>query len=292
MTVKDALDRAKRLRQARLSEQKSPYEGPPGVLGTSGQSEPRPAMQEVVRRQPAHFEPLRTVEISASACEQNRVLLSDEQLRAVPQADAAYRLLRGRVQQRLKRNNWFSLAVASPGQNDGKTLTALNLALSIAREKQRPVYVLDLDMRNPSVCAYLGIQDVRPLPDYFVGDAAPGDVLVQTSVPYLVVAGALRPVDGASEMLAGARFEELLSYIRLRSPDAVVILDLPPVNVTDEALVVAPRVDATIVVVSEGKTERNALARTLSVLSEYSVAGVIVNRATDVHAAKYDSYPT
>ena len=64
---------------------------------------------------------------------------------------------------------------------------------------------------------------------------------MQTSVPNLVVAGTLNTVDGASEMLAGPRFEQLLEYIRDRWPDSIVLLDLPPVNVTDEALVVAPR---------------------------------------------------
>ncbi len=88
-------------------------------------------------------------------------------------------------------------------------------------------------------------------------------MLFQTSVSHLVVAGNRNSVGGASEMLAGTRLEELLSHIRLRSPDAVVLIDLPPVNTTDEALVVAPRVDSVLIVVSEGKTQRQDLARTL-----------------------------
>jgi Mrp family chromosome partitioning ATPase len=165
-------------------------------------------------------------------------------------------------------------------------VTTLNLALSIAREKQRPVYVLDLDMRNPSLCAYHGLTGVRPLPEYFTGDAEPADVIFQTSVPYFFVAGALAPVDHASEMLAGPRLEQLLAHIRARSPDAIVIVDLPPVNVTDEALIVAPRVDAVLVVVAEGLTRRDDVTRALNALGEYSVAGVIINRSGE----HYDEY--
>ncbi len=104
------------------------------------------------------------------------------------------------------------------------------------------------------------------------------------------VKGFLSPVEGASEMLAGPRFEQLLEYIRDRWPDGIVLLDLPPVNVTDEALVVAPRVDAMLLVVSEGKTQRSDLARALGVLSDFRVAGVIINRSSDFHVAKYDNY--
>jgi capsular exopolysaccharide synthesis family protein len=242
------------------------------------------------RRAALQLEPLQTVAISADACKQNRVLLIDEHLREYPQAAAAYRLLRGKVQQDLRRNKWFTIAVSSPTPDDGKTTTVLNLALSIAREKQRTVCVLDLDMRNPTVFKYLGLGGVRSVSEYLAGDARPEDVLVQTSIPNFILAGASSPVDSASEMLASRRFEELIGYIRLRWPDAVVLMDLPPVNVTDEALVVAPRVDATMLVVSEGKTQRDDLARALLTLKDYTFAGVVINRSSDFHVAGYDRY--
>ncbi len=280
MTIEDAIRRAKILGQARLQREQPE------------QPQPR-AERNTVRapREPGiRFDALSKVEISATACEQNRVLLLDSQLREFPAADAAYRLLRSRLANRVKRNNWFSLAIASPSQADGKSVTAVNLAVSVAREKQKPVYLIDLDMRNPSVCRFLGIRDIRPLPDYLAGHAKPEDVLFETSFPSLIVAGALAPTDSASELLAGPRFSDLLSHIRLRTPDAVVIVDLPPVNVTDEALLVGPKVDAFLVVVSEGKTERTQLAQTLSALSEFTVAGVVVNQSSESHTVGYEHY--
>lgn len=286
MSIMDALERAKRLRKEAMQEQggrevapaPAPYSGPETVAAP-------PA-----RRPTRQYEPLRVVDISVEACSQNRILLTDPQLRAFPHAAAAFRLLRSKLQQGVKRNGWSTLAVSSPTPDDGKTTTILNVALSIAREKQRTVCVLDLDMRNPSVCKYLGLTEVQPISSYFDGDARAEDVLVQTSVPNLVLAGGQQAVDGASELLAGPRFEQLLEYVRDRWPDGVVIIDLPPVNVTDETLVVAPRVDAVLLVVSEGKTERKDLARALGVLSDFRVAGVIINRASDFHVAKYDHY--
>jgi Mrp family chromosome partitioning ATPase len=166
----------------------------------------------------------------------------------------------------------------------------VNLAISVAREKQKPVYLIDLDMRNPSVCRFLGIRDIRPLPEYLLGQAKPEDVLFETSLPSLNVAGALAPTDRASELLAGPKFSDLLSHIRLRSPDAVVIIDSPPVNVTDEALLVGPRVDAFLVVVSEGKTDRAQLAKALSTLGEFTVVGVVINRSSESQTSGYEHY--
>lgn len=283
MTIEDAIRRAKILGQARLQRQE--VEVPPRRAPDKGAA-PRPVHEPGLR-----FEPLRKVEISSFACEQHRVLVSDSQVREYPAADAAYRLLRSRLANRVKSNNWFSLAVASPTQGDGKTLTAINLAVSAARERQKQIYLLDLDMRNPSVCKFLGITDIRPLPDYFLGNARPEEVLVQTTFENLVVAGALGPNDGASELLAGPRFSDLLAHIRLRSPDAFVVVDLPPVTMTDEALLVGPRVDAFLIVVSEGKTERKNLKQTIATLGEFTIAGIIVNRSSDSHTAGYEYYP-
>jgi len=289
MTIEDAIRRAKILGQARLQGDKS------GDARTGRSSEPRPVAEERYSAPRAiapamHFEPLKTVEISAEACAQHRVLLLESQLREFAAADAAYRLLRSRLQNRLKKSNWFSLAIASPNSGDGKTVTALNLAISIAREKQKPVYLLDLDMRNPSVCRFLGIQDIRPLPDYFLGHARPEEVLFETSFPNLIVAGAVGPTEGASEMLAGPRFSDLLAHIRLRSPDAFVLVDAPPVTLTDEALLIGPRVDGFLVVVSEGKTERKDLSQTLATLGEFTIAGVVINRSSDSQTTGYGHY--
>lgn len=280
MTIEDAIRRAKILGQARLQRQE-----PQSTPTSHERNAPRLPREPGLR-----FEPLQKVEISATACELNNVLLTDSKLREFPAADAAYRLLRSRLANRVKRNNWFSLAIASPTQGDGKSVTAVNLAISIAREKQKPVFLIDVDMRNPSVCRFLGIRDIRPLPEYLLGHAKPEEVLFETSFPSLNVAGALTPTESASELLAGPKFSDLLAHIRLRSPDAAVIVDCPPVNVTDEALLVGSRVDAFLIVVSEGKTERAQLAKTLSTLGEFTVAGVVVNKSSESQTSGYEHY--
>ena len=223
------------------------------------------------------------LQIDPDVCERNRILCTDAHLAAEARGAAAYRLLRGRILQQVRDKNWSCIGIASPGPGEGKTVTTLNLALAIAREKQRTVYLLDLDMRNPRVMEYLGVRPTASLARYFSESLAAGDVLFETDVEGLILAGATEPVRNASELLATSRLDELLFGIRRRSSNALILIDLPPVTSTDEALVVAPRLDALFIVASEGRTRRDALERSMDLLSDFTVAGMILNRASESH---------
>ena len=279
MTIMEALERAKLHAHARRQQA--------GVTDDSKQLPPDESQQPAevappsVRLAPRKEYPaLQRVQLDTAVCASNRVLLdATGDSRSIEQAQVAYRMLRSRVKNRAAAGNWHVFSFTSPGPGEGKTVTALNAAISIAREKRRDVYLLDLDMRNPSAMRYVGARAPRSLSDYLAGDCTPDDVLFATSLECLIVAGANEPVQNASELLARPELERLLTYIQSRSPDAMIILDLPPVLNSDEALVVAPHVSATILVVSEGVTRREALARTVEQLRGFTIGGVVLNRS-------------
>jgi Mrp family chromosome partitioning ATPase len=239
---------------------------------------------------PIQYAELERIEFDASSCERNKILFTGAQLAEAGRAAAAYRLLRGRVLHRAKASGWSCIGITSPGPGEGKTLTATNLAISIARERQRTVYLLDLDMRNPSALECVGARPERFLSQYFAEGLEADRVLFNTTVDNLVIGGNLEPVIGASELLASPRLDDLINYVRRRSPGALVIVDLPPVLSTDEALVVAPRTDAMFLVVAEGVTRRDGLARATDLLSDFTVAGVILNRSSEQLGADYYGY--
>jgi len=194
---------------------------------------------------------------------------------------AAYRMLRTRLLHLARTKQWTTIAVTSAGPNDGKTLTALNLAFSMAREKSREIVLLDLDMRNPSVCRTLGVQPARELRDYrALGGTAQG-MFFTAGNDNLLISGSTTPTDEASELLSSPRFDQLLGDLRRGTVDPIVLIDLPPVLVTDDALVVAPKIDAILVVASEGLTSRADLTKALDLLSEFPIAGVVLNRAAE-----------
>lgn len=227
------------------------------------------------------------VEVDAEIAAANRVLGLSGSSAEDARAAAAYRILRTRLLHRMQGNNWTSLAITSPGAGEGKSLTTLNLALSFARARAGDVFLIDLDLRAPSVCRYLGVRPPHDLARFFDGEGTPADAFFSIG-ENLAIAGAALPTDRASDLLASTRFDELLAAIPALASDPIVLVDLPPLLVTDEALLVAPRVDAIALVVCERRTRRDGLERARHLLEEFPFAGVILNQATETFGA--DSY--
>jgi len=230
------------------------------------------------------------LDVDLELAEQHRLLV--EQAGAGGKADtrtsAAYRMMRTRLLQTMRTNHWTSVAITSAGPGEGKSVTSINLASSLARDKSLSVFLLDLDLRNPSVCRYLGVTPPRDLVSYFAGEGNPADVFFSIGVENLALAGAAAGTDQASELLASSRLEELLDYAASVASAPIVLIDLPPLLVTDEALLVAPRVDATLLVVSEGTTRRDSLARAQQLLADFTLAGVVLNHTSESFGAYSD----
>jgi Mrp family chromosome partitioning ATPase len=243
-----------------------------------------PAAIEGVERLPAIDPAKRLIarpsSVNRTLCRDQRVLLHGPDDRDSAPV-AAYRMLRTRLLQRTRTNKWTTIAVTSAGPNDGKTLTAINLALSMSREKSRQVVLLDMDMRKPGICRTLGVSPPRELRTCLeLGDHF-RDPFFTIDDENLLLAGSTTPTDQASELLASRHFDELLGVIKEGVVNPVVLIDLPPVLVTDDALVVAPKIDAMLVVASEGVTGRAELAKALQLLSEFPIAGLVLNRAAE-----------
>jgi protein-tyrosine kinase len=231
------------------------------------------------------IEPMR-IALDRQLCRERRLLVGgdDEHDGA---AVAAYRMLRTRLLHRERAKQWVTIAVTSAGPNDGKTLTALNLAFSMAREKSREIVLLDLDMRNPSVFRTLAVHPPHELRHYLEQGTNGNELFLSVYSDNLMVAGSITATEHASELLASGRFEELIQLVKQGTVDPIILIDLPPVLLTDDALVVAPKVDALLVVASDGLTSQSDLAKALDVLKEFPIAGVVLNRVSETMPA-YD----
>ena len=195
---------------------------------------------------------------------------------------AAYGMLRTRILHRARPNNWHIIGVTSAAPQDGKSLTTVNLALSLAREKNSSVILLDLDMRNPSVCRTLGITPPVELRSFFEQRVdSPKDLFMSIGLDNFLVAGNLTTVENSAELLASTRLEDLFSYIKQMTTNPLILCDLPPALSPDDTLVVAPRIDALVVVASEGITPRSDLQKAADLLKDFPIAGMVLNRSTD-----------
>ncbi len=192
----------------------------------------------------------------------------------------AYSILRTQVLQRFKENHWNVLAVTSPGGGEGKTLTAINLAISISREVDYTVLLVDANLRHPWMLEHLGLSRRKGLSDYLTGDAPLPELLIQTNrVEHLVLLPAGQPLANSAEMLNSPKMAELVREMKSRYHSRIIIFDLPPVLTSADALAFAPYVDAALLVIEEGLTQKQDVERAVELLGNTNIVGTVLNKA-------------
>jgi len=192
--------------------------------------------------------------------------------------------MRTRVLQRMRSNNWHTLLVTSAGAGEGKTLTASNLALSISRDVNQSVLLVDLDLQRSMVAQYFGFDSEikNGIGDYLKGTAEIPDIVYSPSgLQRISIIPNGSVVEHASDLLSGPRMKELLAWIQQQSNRTIVIFDMPPVLVDDDVLAFCPEVDAVLLVVEQGKTERALLEKAMSLLAETNFLGVVLNKCSE-----------
>jgi Mrp family chromosome partitioning ATPase len=197
-------------------------------------------------------------------------------------------MLRTQVLQRVRQHSVRMLGVVSAIDGEGKTLTAVNLALGIAAESNQNVLLIDLDLRRPSVAPLLGMSVSQGLEAWFAGVASMGDICRGLEgIERLEVIPTLAPVRGSSEMLASRRAQDMLLDLKAAQREGLVIVDLPPMLLTDDFLTVAPVLDGVILVASEGITRREDVTRVREMLGPMRLVGTVLNRASESEKRAY-----
>lgn len=210
-----------------------------------------------------------------------RVLTENRLIAAVPHHEMkdAYRMLRTRVLQSMRENHWTSVAVTGPATGCGKTLTAINLAISLAMEVTHTVLLVDLDLRKPSVHSYFDYQPEHGLSDYLLRDVPIQQILFTPGIERLVVLPGREAIANSSEMLRSPKMVALVNELKHRYPDRLVVFDLPPILAADDALSFAPYTDSMLLVAEAGNTSRDDLQKALEVLKAAPVIGTVLNKA-------------
>ena len=230
------------------------------------------------------IERLEWVQPDVDLLEQNRIVVDERSI-----ASAAYKVLRTRVLQRMRRNGWKTLAVTGTCPNEGKTLTAINLSINLAWHLTTSVVLVDMDLRSPSVHRYLGIDTRYGLMDYLNGDVPLVRAGVRPGLERLGVIMNDRPVANASELLSAPEVVGLIDEVK-RGDDRIAIFDLPPVFAGDDVLAFAPYVDCVLIVLSQGTTKRTALVPLRELLQNVNVIGTVLNRSSERVAPYYYGY--
>lgn len=242
--------------------------------------------------------------------EHSRSIASDEQIRDV-RLDAGhleaarivahggsshhgryYDMLRTQVLQEMDQKSWQFLAVTSPTAGCGKTVTACNLAMSIARLPERSVLLVDLDLRKPMIADYLGLSGSGGVLSVLEGRATLSSAILQASVgpnSLLVLPGTV-PSPGSSEWMASQTMATLLQSIKRDFRSRIVIFDLPPLLLGDDVISILPRMDAALLVAGAGSTSVADIRECQKHLQRTPVVRVVVNKATESAGSYYGYY--
>lgn len=188
-------------------------------------------------------------------------------------------LLRTNVLQKMEENGWRTLAITSPTPESGKTVVSINLAMSNAQLNNKSAMLVDFDLRRTKVGAYLGIPMERSLNSLLDETAELSDVLVNPDMPRLVVLPTKSPVKKSSETLASKKVTDLIKDLRERYESRIVIFDLPPVLVTDDAIVLLPQMDCVLMVVADGMSTKREIEDSFRHMPSAKLVGTILNKA-------------
>lgn len=193
----------------------------------------------------------------------------------------SYKLLRTQVVNKLQNNHWNSLGILAARSGEGASLTAINLAISLAMDPRVTVLLVDLNLREPSIHRYFGFEPEFGLLDVISQNAALTDVLFNPGIDSLLVIPGTEKVEYSSEFLASPAISQFVEEIKSRYQSRIVIFDLPPVLEADDAMAFASNIDAGLVVICDGKTHEQDLERMSELLQHLPVLGTVYNDAPD-----------
>lgn len=209
-----------------------------------------------------------------------------------PQSLAAeqYRSLRTRIKRAENGRAIRAIVVTSPNKGDGKSLTAANLAITMAQEFQQRVLLVDGDLRRPAVHKMFGVQEGQGLSDVLMGAADLNQVLIEVPEYHLTLLPAGSLPSHPAELLGSAAMRRVLDNLRTRFDR--ILIDMPPVAPLADLQIVAPMADGLLMIVRAGVTPKPAIEGALAGLDLSKVLGLVLNESggTGHDSLAYEGY--
>lgn len=170
-----------------------------------------------------------------------------------------------------------TIMVTSAGLGEGKSFTASNLAVTIARSLDNYVLLIDSDLRRPSVHSVFGFENSAGLSDYLSENIPLSSLLIKTFMEKLTILPGGPPPENPSELVSSENMERLIQEVKLRYSDRYTIIDSPPPYMTSEGNALAKYADGIIVVVKDGKTSKDGLKDLIDIYGREKIIGVVRN---------------
>ncbi|ODB86094.1 hypothetical protein A3195_10595 [Candidatus Thiodiazotropha endoloripes] len=261
--IKDALDKAKKIQSSSRN--------------IKGQNIISSDNRNYLDLENINYTKTKKVKVSEELLRNKRILIGDVK----DEISDEYKVLRTQVIQLMNKNNWSTLAISGPKEGCGKTLTSINLCISIARDVNQSVLLVDLDLRRPNIHNYFFTQEVLGISDYLVNKKNLDEILFNPGIERLVVLPGNKSIQNSSEMLSSPQVVQLVNELKNKYSNRLVIFDMPPLLSCDDMLAFTPYVDAFMLVVEDGVTLKQDLKRSVELLDTNKLLGIVLNKSKD-----------
>jgi receptor protein-tyrosine kinase/non-specific protein-tyrosine kinase len=205
-----------------------------------------------------------------------------------------YRRLKSMLIRETKPDFLNTVMVTSSIEREGKSITSLNLAITLAQEIDHTILLIDADLRRPMLHEYLGIEVKYGLSDYLTQDIDIEKVLVKTGIGNLILLPAGHSVENPAELLSSQKMKDLVNEVKHRYMDRYVIIDTPPILQFADAISIGSLVDGVVFVVKEATAQKKSIENALNLIKDLKILGIVFNCASvdnlDGHYSKYYYY--
>jgi len=212
------------------------------------------------------------VSVPVETLTRNRIVLEEE-----THVAEQFKILRTRLLSLTRPHGWSTIQVTGFEPGEGKSLIAANLAISLARDSRQTTLLVDLDFRNPSIHAMLGLEPKPPgLSSFFSGEKGLEEILINPGIERLTILPGGRIMQ-AAELIGSSKMEALVAELKERYKDRYIIFDTPPLNGFPDAMVFSEYVDSVVLVARAGFTSRTSVESALNLIPRDKILGVVFN---------------
>jgi exopolysaccharide/PEP-CTERM locus tyrosine autokinase len=182
------------------------------------------------------------------------------------------------------------IMVTSSVSSEGKSLTTLNLAITLAQEMDHTVLLVDADLRRPAIQGYLGMEPSKGVSDYLNGEATLSDLLIKTGIGRLTLLPAGTPLKNPVELFSSRKMKDFVAEIKNRYHDRYIIIDTPPVLPFAETRSLCSLADGVLFVIREGQATAENIVESMKALDSTKLIGAVYNDATSASLSGHYHY--
>lgn len=189
-----------------------------------------------------------------------------------------FKLFKTQILTKMQSSGDKTILITSCLDGEGKTFTAVNLAIMFAREIDKNVLLVDVNFNHPSILSSFGIQIKEGLSDYLLNDKPLSELLINPGIEKMAILPAGNNIQNSTEVLGSFKMKNLVFEMKDRYHDRYIFFDGPSVFNSVDTIVLSQYIDKILLVVESGKVSPQKMSEAVKLLGEEKILGIILNK--------------